>query len=57
MSRWENAPSLREVIKLMRVMVALYSRSYDRPPTAVTLDIDDTLGRSSTATGREVAVS
>jgi len=43
MSRWENAPSLREVIKLMRVMVALYCRSYDRPPAAVTLDIDDTL--------------
>jgi hypothetical protein len=30
MSRWENAPSLREVIKLMRVMVALYCGSYDR---------------------------
>jgi hypothetical protein len=43
MSRWENAPTLREVIKLMRVMVALYCRSYDKPPEAVTLDIDDTL--------------
>jgi DDE family transposase len=43
MSRWENAPSLREVIKLIRVMVALYCRSYDKPPVAVTLDIDDTL--------------
>src|SRR3954447_21455916 len=43
MSRWENAPSLREVIKLMRVMVALYCGSYDRPPASVTLDIDDTL--------------
>jgi hypothetical protein len=43
MSRWENAPSLREVIKLMRVMVALYCRSYDKPPASVTLDIDDTL--------------
>ena len=43
MSRWENAPSLREAIELMRVMVALYCRSYDRPPAAVTLDIDDTL--------------
>jgi hypothetical protein len=43
MSRWENAPTLREVIKLMRVMVALYCSSYDRPPAAVTLDIDDTL--------------
>jgi hypothetical protein len=43
MSRWENAPSLREVIRLMRVMVALYCGSYDRPPASVTLDIDDTL--------------
>ncbi len=42
-SRWENAPSLREVIKLMRVMVAVYCGSYDRPPASVTLDIDDTL--------------
>jgi len=43
MSRCENAPSLREVIKLMRAMVALYCASYDRPPASVTLDIDDTL--------------
>jgi hypothetical protein len=42
-SRAENAPSLREVIKLMRAMVALYCRSYATPPAAVTLDIDDTL--------------
>ena len=27
-SRWENAPSLREVIRLMRAMVAVYCRSY-----------------------------
>jgi len=43
MSRCENAPSLREVIRLMRAMVALYCASYDRPPASVTLDIDDTL--------------
>src|SRR5947209_16509890 len=43
MSRWENAPTLREVIRLMGVMIALYCRSYDKPPEAVTLDIDDTL--------------
>ena len=42
-SRWENAPSLREVIRLMRVMVAVYCGSCDRPPASVTLDIDDTL--------------
>jgi hypothetical protein len=34
---------MREMIRLMRVMVALYCSSYDRPPTSVTLDIDDTL--------------
>ena len=27
----------------MRVMVALYCTSYDKPPASVTLDIDDTL--------------
>ena len=43
MSRCENAPSLREVIRLMRAMVALYCASYDRAPASVTLDIDDTL--------------
>jgi Transposase DDE domain group 1 len=42
-SRTENTPGLREVIKLMRAMVALYCRSYPKPPEAVTLDIDDTL--------------
>jgi hypothetical protein len=41
-SRWENAPSLREVIGLMRAMVDLYCASYPRPPASVTLDIDDT---------------
>ena len=41
-SRWENAPCLREVIGLMRTMVDLYCTSYPRPPAAVTLDIDDT---------------
>src|SRR5215468_6456086 len=43
MSRCENAPSLREVVRLMRAMVGLYCASYDRPPVSVTLDIDDTL--------------
>jgi hypothetical protein len=42
-SRCENAPGLREVIRLMRTMVAQYCASYDRPPASVTLDIDDTL--------------
>jgi hypothetical protein len=40
-SRWENAPGLRDLIRLMGVMVDLYC--YTKPPTAVTLDIDDTV--------------
>jgi len=43
MSRWENAPTLRGIVKLMHVMVAPYCASYDKPPAAVTLDIDDTV--------------
>jgi len=41
-SRWENAPTLREVIGLMRTMVDVHCASYARPPATVTLDIDDT---------------
>src|SRR5690242_10849679 len=40
-SRWENAPALRDLIRLMGVMVDLYCASYATPPAAVTLDIDD----------------
>jgi len=43
MSRWENAPDLREVIRLSYAMVDIYCASYARPPRAVTLDIDDTV--------------
>src|SRR5437764_11332601 len=43
-SRWENAPALRDLIRLMGVMVDLYCASYATPPAAVTLDIDDTGG-------------
>jgi hypothetical protein len=42
-SRWENVPSLRDLARLMGVMVDLYCSSYKTPPAAVTLDIDDTL--------------
>ena len=42
-SRWENAPSLREVVRLTYAMVDLYCASYPKPPKAVTLDIDDTV--------------
>jgi hypothetical protein len=42
-SRWENAPNLRDLIRLMGVMIDLYCTSYTTPPQAVTLDIDDTV--------------
>ena len=42
-SRWENAPDLREVMRLTYAMVDVYCASYPRPPSAVTLDIDDTV--------------
>jgi hypothetical protein len=42
MSRWENAPDLRTLIRLTRAMVDLWCESYRRVPKAITLDIDDT---------------
>ena len=42
-SRWENAPTLRDLVRLGQVMVDLYCQSYAAPPAAVVLDIDDTL--------------
>ena len=42
-SRWENAPTLREVVRMTNAMIDIYCASYQRPPRAVTLDIDDTL--------------
>lgn len=42
-SRWENMPDLREVIRMTYAMVDLYCASYPSPPHAVTLDIDDTV--------------
>jgi hypothetical protein len=42
-SRWENAATLREVIRMTYAMIDTYCASYKRPPRAVTLDIDDTL--------------
>jgi hypothetical protein len=42
-SRWENAPTLREVIRLTYAMIDTYCASYPRPPARVTLDIDDTV--------------
>jgi hypothetical protein len=42
MSRWENAPTTRELASMMAAMIDIYCASYPAPPTAVTLDIDDT---------------
>lgn len=42
MSRWENAPTTRELARLMRTMIAIYCTSYPAEPATVTLDIDDT---------------
>jgi hypothetical protein len=42
-ARWENAPTLREVVSMTYAMVDVYCASYKRPPAAVTLDIDDTV--------------
>jgi hypothetical protein len=42
-SRWENAPTLREVVRMTYAMVDLYCASYPSPPRAVTLDVDDTV--------------
>lgn len=42
MSRWENAPTLREIVKIGGVLIDFYCASYAAPPKAVTLDIDDT---------------
>jgi len=41
-SRWENMPTLREVVRMTYAMIDLYCASYARAPAAVTLDIDDT---------------
>ena len=43
LSRMENLPDLRTVIRLGHVLVDLWLSSYRTPPDSVTLDIDDTL--------------
>jgi hypothetical protein len=42
MSRWENVPDLRTLIRLAQASVDLWCKSHARPPKAITLDIDDT---------------
>jgi hypothetical protein len=41
MSHWENAPNVREIMRVMAVMVDLCCASHLMPPDAVALDIDD----------------
>jgi hypothetical protein len=43
LSRLENAPRLRDVVRLTDALVAQWIASYARPPASVILDIDDTL--------------
>jgi len=43
MSRWENAPTTHELVRLTGALVDLYCASYPTPPVAVTLDIDETV--------------
>lgn len=42
-SRWENAPTLREIIRLTYALIDIWCWSYKAPPASVTLDIDDTV--------------
>ena len=42
LSRMENAPSLKDAIRLTYALVDQWMASYATPPEAVTLDIDDT---------------
>ena len=43
LSRLENAPCLREAMRLSYALVDLWMDSYERAPSTVTLDIDDTV--------------
>ncbi|MCW3477464.1 IS1380 family transposase [Limobrevibacterium gyesilva] len=43
-SRWENAPTLREVVRMTYAMIDTYCASHACPPAAVTLELDDTVG-------------
>jgi hypothetical protein len=42
-SRGENAPTLREIIRLTYALVDIWCQSYPKPPRSVVLDIDDTV--------------
>jgi len=42
-SRWENAPTLKEIVRLTYALIDIWCRSYRKQPASVVLDIDDTL--------------
>src|SRR5271157_1492907 len=42
-SRWENAPTLKEIVRLTYALIDIWCKSYRKPPASVVLDIDDTL--------------
>lgn len=42
LSRLENTPGRRELVRMARTMVALYCASFRQVPRRITLDIDDT---------------
>jgi hypothetical protein len=42
-SRWENAPDLRILLRLGYAMIDLWCQGHGTPPKHITLDIDDTL--------------
>ena len=42
LSRLENTPDARDLIRLSWAMVDLWCQSYEKPPRSITLDIDDT---------------
>src|SRR6201987_1963441 len=42
-SRWENTPDLRTLLRLGYAMIDLWCQGHGKPPKHITLDIDDTL--------------
>ena len=42
-SRWENAPTLKEIVRLTYALIDIWCASYPKHPASVVLDIDDTL--------------
>jgi len=43
LSRWENAPGARTLLRLGYTMIDLWCQGHARAPEAITLDIDDTV--------------